>query len=195
MNSLQNQQLRTVRQQDLCISSSKSISALHRQLFTTLVLLFKKLQEETYNVRSVKETHLVIYLRFTALFNLLIHLHSNVYNTHLRFSTQSNTLHILTHRHANRTLTKIETNCTSMGRISVLLNICVVSMILLSKTSLADVNDDSNIKREINCTAVLIEKANKMVSRKKIEQEKIDFSTKYLEKKKAMKESIESKKP
>ena len=54
-----------------------------------------------------------------------------------------------------------------MGRTSVLLNICVVSMILLSKTSLADVNDDNDIKREINCTAVLIEKANRLVSRKK----------------------------
>ncbi|XP_055305948.1 uncharacterized protein LOC129570392 isoform X1 [Sitodiplosis mosellana] len=48
-----------------------------------------------------------------------------------------------------------------MGRISVLLKICV-SMVLLSKASLADVNDDTNIKREINCTAVLIEAANKL---------------------------------
>ena len=168
MNSLQNQQLRTVRRHDLYISLGKSISALHRHSSDTLVLLFKKLQEETYVVRSVKETHLVIYLRFTALFNSLTHARATkrVQHTASLQYTQA-THYTYSHTYANRTLTKIETNCFSMGRTSVLLNICVVSMILLSKTSLADVNDDNDIKREINCTAVLIEKANRLVSRKK----------------------------
>lgn len=48
-----------------------------------------------------------------------------------------------------------------MARISLLLNICVVFMIALSKSSLAD--DEINVKKVINCTAVEIEKANKLV--------------------------------
>lgn len=43
-----------------------------------------------------------------------------------------------------------------MGRISMLLNISVVFIILLSKSTLASDNNDG--KRELNCTAVLIEK-------------------------------------
>lgn len=52
-----------------------------------------------------------------------------------------------------------------MGDISLLLKICVVSVILLSNPSYADDSDDINVKRKINCTAVLIEKANQLVSK------------------------------